>query len=237
LVDNRPDRIDNRQEWRDHRQDRRQEIRDQINDHPIRDFWSDHPYWAGWRITRPYRWATWGALSGWFAYGWNDPVYYSYGDNVYYQGGDVYYGDQVYCSAEEYATQAQGIAASAPATTENDEWMSLGVFTITQDGQESGPTPHLYVQLVVNKQGVIAGTFSNTETNTEQEIEGAVDAKSQRAAWVVKDTKWPIMETGVQNLTQDSAPALVHFENGETQQWLLVHLDDPQGTAAPGNEP
>ncbi len=35
------------------------------------------------------------------------------------------------------------------------------------------------------------------------------------------------METGISNLTQDTAGVLVHFANGDTQQWLLVRLDQP----------
>ena len=37
------------------------------------------------------------------------------------------------------------------------------------------------------------------------------------------------METGVSNLTKDEAPSLIHLANGQTQQWLLVRLDDPEG--------
>ena len=40
------------------------------------------------------------------------------------------------------------------------------------------------------------------------------------------------METGIGNLTQDTTPALVHFADDTTQQWLLVRLDKPQETAA-----
>jgi hypothetical protein len=36
------------------------------------------------------------------------------------------------------------------------------------------------------------------------------------------------METGIYNLTKDTAPALVHFADGQTQQWLLVRLDEPK---------
>jgi hypothetical protein len=36
------------------------------------------------------------------------------------------------------------------------------------------------------------------------------------------------METGIVNLTEDTAPALVHFEDGQTQQWLLVRLEEPK---------
>jgi hypothetical protein len=35
------------------------------------------------------------------------------------------------------------------------------------------------------------------------------------------------METGIYNLTKDDAPALLHFSDGQTQQWLMVRLDEP----------
>ena len=40
------------------------------------------------------------------------------------------------------------------------------------------------------------------------------------------------METGIFNLTKESAPTLVHFADGQTQQWLLVRLEEPQEAAA-----
>ncbi|MEX1039991.1 MAG: hypothetical protein WDZ51_05145 [Pirellulaceae bacterium] len=155
---------------------------------------------------------------------------YDYGENVYYEDGSVYYGDQPVATEEEYAAQAEAIAASAPeAPAEQGEWMPLGVFALTQDGQASGPEPTMFLQMVISKQGVLAGTFNNTATNSTQTIEGMVDKASQRAAWNIVGKTRPIMETGVFSLTQDSAPTLIHFEDGTTQQWLMVRLDDPQG--------
>ena len=119
LASNRPDRIDNRQQWQQHRQERRDQVRDQVREnHPRFDFWADHPNWARWRVNRPYRWATWGLITGWFPWGWSEPTSYSYGDNVYYQGDTVYYGDNAVASAEEYAQQAQSIATSAPEVSD-----------------------------------------------------------------------------------------------------------------------
>ena len=37
--------------------------------------------------------------------------------------------------------------------------------------------------------------------------------------------QFPVMETGIYNLTQDTAAALIHFADGQTQQCLLVRLD------------
>ena len=233
LTGNRPDRIDNRQARQGDRLSRRDEVRNQFRDnHPRYDFWRDHPNWARYRINRPYRWATWGLMVGWFPWNLSEPVSYSYGDNVYYEGDTVYYGDEPVATAQEYAEQAQTIAASAPEISEKDEWMSLGVFAVTQDGEKTGPPPTLFFQLAVNKQGVISGTLQNTATEKSQSIEGMVDQESQRAAWGIVDKKWPIMESGISDLTEDTTPVLLHFEDGQTQQWLLVRLEDPKGKAA-----
>jgi len=43
-------------------------------------------------------------------------------------------------------------------------------------------------------------------TDSVQSIEGMVDKKSQRAAWTVVDKSRPIMETGINNLTEETAP-------------------------------
>jgi hypothetical protein len=152
---------------------------------------------------------------------------YSYGENVYYTDDQVYYGDQPVATAEEYAQQAEAIAAAAPsAASEKGEWLPLGVFAITQDGQASGAEPTLYMQLAISKQGVISGTLKNTLTSKVQPLEGAADKKSQRVAWVVSGQQRPIMETGLSNLTQDTGPALIHFADGQTQQWLMVRMPE-----------
>ncbi len=230
FAENRPDRIENRQEWQDNRQERRGEVWDQIEDnYPRLDFWTDHPNWAAWRLNAPYRWATWAAITGWVGYGWEEPTYYNYGDTVYYQDDAVYYGDQQVATAEEYAQQAEEIVTSAPeADPATQEWMPLGVFAVTQDGQATGATPTLFMQLAVSKEGIVAGTMTNKSTGETQTLEGMADKKSQRVAWTVQGQSRPIIETGVGNLTRDTTPALVHFADGTTQQWLLVRLEEPK---------
>jgi len=230
LPANRAGRIENRQEFQGNRQQRRDEVRNQVaENHPRLDFWSDHPNWAAWRINRPYRWATWAALGGWIGYGSGVPISYSYGDNVYYEGDQVYYGDQPVATADQYADQAEAIAAGASQTNpQSSEWLPLGVFALTQDGQASGLEPTLFVQLAISKEGVISGTFKNMATGEVQTLEGMADKKSQRVAWGVEGQQRPIMETGIANLTQDASPALVHFADGQTQQWLMVRLPEPK---------
>jgi hypothetical protein len=172
-------------------------------------------------------------MTGWVDYGWSEPVYYNYGENVYYEDGSVYYGDQPVATEAEYAEQAEAIAMSAPETPPAaEDWLPLGVFAMTSDGQPTGVEPTMFLQLAVSKQGVISGTFQNTTTNTAQEIEGMVDRETQRAAWTAVGKSRPLMEVGIGNLTHDSSPALIHFADGTTQQWLLVRMDKP-GTTPP----
>ena len=168
-------------------------------------------------------------MSGWVGYGSTQPTYYNYGENVSYQDDGVYYGQQQTASADQYAAQAAEIAASAPAKDPSQsQWLPLGVFALTQDGQASGSPPSLFVQLAISKEGIIAGTLNHKLTGETQSLEGMADKKSQRAAWTVKGQQSPIVETGLVNLTQDSAPALFHFSDGQTQQWLLVRLEEPK---------
>ena len=181
--------------------------------------------------------AAWPAVTGWVDYGWQQPIYYNYGDNVYYDDDQVYYGDQPVAIGGGVRAAGGGDRLSQPAAAPAaEDWMPLGVFAVTNDGEPSGAEPTMFLQLAVSKQGVISGTFQNTATDTAQQIEGMVDKETQRAAWVPKGKKPPIMETGISNLTQDTTPALVHFADGSTQQWLLVRLDQAEGGCGDADE-
>ncbi len=58
-----------------------------------------------------------------------------------------------------------------------------------------------------------------------------IGEKTQRSAWTIVDQKWLIMEAGISSLTEDTAAVLVHFEDGQAQQWLLVRLEEPEAEA------
>ncbi len=59
-----------------------------------------------------------------------------------------------------------------------------------------------------------------------------VDKNTQRAAWTIGDNKSNVLETGVNNLTQDETSVLVHFGTERTQTWLMVRLEDPESEQA-----
>ena len=240
--DRREQRPADRQERTQQRHERGQHVRDNFRDHhPRYDFWKDNPHWARWRFTRPYRWATWGALTGWFGWGGGSGTYYDYGGDYYYDDGYVYHGDEQVATTEEYAEQAMALAdtgaetldsAVAQQAGEEMEWMSLGVFGLA-DAEDGDAI--MFLQLAVNKDGIIAGTYHNMVTDQSLPVQGSVDRESQRAAWSIGDNKNTVMETGIFNLTEDETPLLVHFGTGKTQNWLMVRMDEPESEAPPSS--
>jgi hypothetical protein len=197
------------------------------------NWWNNSPYWRFNDNFNYWGWATWPAITSWFPWGWSQPVYYNYGNNVYYQDDMVYYGDTPVATTADYAYQAEQIATSVPQEAPPaDSWMPLGVFAIIPDGDADGSDPTMFLQLAVSKEGIIAGTMQNTATGTTKNVEGMVDKDSQRAAWTEVGQTRPIMETGIGNLTQDTASVLVHYADDTTQQWLLVRMDAPPKDAA-----
>lgn len=171
------------------------------------------------------------ALTSWFVWG-SQPIYYSYGNGgtVYYEGDTVYINGQASGSADQYYQQVQSVAASVPEFTEQQaeqaEWMPLGVFAVVQEDVEE---TSMLIQLAVNKQGVVAGTFYNETTEVAIPLEGMVDKETQRIAWKSADSSNPdvVAETGLYNLTKDTAPVLVHFGPNETREWTLVRIEQP----------
>lgn len=170
-------------------------------------------------------------MTSWLVRGISEqPVYFDYGDNLYYEGDNVYYNGQAVATTDEYAEQAQAIADNVPEVDPDKvEWMPLGVFALTQkDGSVEDAA--LYMQLAISKEGIIAGTFQNTATDRSVEVQGTIDRESQRAAWGPVGESWPIMETGIYNLSENEAGALLHFADGQTQQWTMARLDEPKDT-------
>jgi len=185
------------------------------------NIWPYHPWNYWWRP------AAWAALSSWVVGTWGPPLYYDYGNNFYYDNDIVYLNGQRLSSAAEYYNQAYQIVSQAPAVRdEPEQWMPLGVFALSQGDKGAS---NMVMQLAVNKDGVIQGTYYNTENDVTKPIKGMVDRQSQRAVWTFADdsNNAVILETGINNLTQDQTEVLVHFGKDRTEQWLLVRLKEP----------
>lgn len=174
-----------------------------------------------WAYGNPWIYAPWPTLGVWLGYP-SQPVYYNYGDNVVYQNNSIYVNGQDVGTSAQYYQQAQQIADSGTGDASNEQWMPLGVFALTSTGQKSA---NLILQLAVDKQGVLRGNMTNLKENSNEVVHGAVDKKTQRAAWTVGDDSKTVFETGIYNLTKDETPVLVHLGDDQTEQLLLVRLE------------
>ncbi len=192
------------------------------------------------RNGNPYHWwnpATWQSVTGWVTGSWGEPTPYYFGHNVIEKDGVIYLDGKQLAGAADFAAHAIAIAsagvqamAAPPDQRRQMQWHPLGVYALSQDDKGA---PTMFIQLAVDKNGVIAGTYYNDATEQTQAIQGAVDRNSSRAAWSVADHKDTVVEAGVFNLTQDELPVLVHFGTDRTQRWLLTRLFSPRGTPAP----
>ncbi len=182
-------------------------------------------WWPGkWAIAAtawtPAYWATTGAYCGCTGEG----IYYDYADNVTYDNGIVYYGDEPVASAEQYYSQADQLADSG-GTTQNQEWLPLGVFAVISEPTQSQSDKT--VQLAVNKEGVIRGNLHDALTDKLLTVSGAVDKKTQKVAMKVEGTD-VVVETGLYDLTNDEVPILVFFGSEGYQARTLIRLQPPE---------
>jgi hypothetical protein len=196
------------------------------------NWWAQHPgaWRAGRWTTAAIVWAaaTWGACSSYCGYP-EEPLYYDYGTNVVYQGDSVYVNGDAVVPQDQYAEQAAAIAdtGSQAKASKEEDWLPLGVFAMIQGEQVNGND---LFQLAVNKAGTIRGNYYNALSDTTLPVYGAVDKKSQRAAWTIGDRKDTTYEAGFANLTRPETTMLVHFGKDRTQQWTLIRLEAPKGT-------
>jgi hypothetical protein len=100
----------------------------------------------------------------------------------------------------------------------------LGVWALTQE--EKGDAVMFY-QLAVNKQGEVSGAYSNVLTGETSPVTGSVDFETQRVAWRTGSSDTTAMEANLAGLTKDFTPVFVHYGTGQTQEWLLVRMEDP----------
>lgn len=233
----RSERKDKFKRDRSQRAERRNEtsgnIRDNIRDKfPGRgdwfqdDFWNRHDYDPGYSIGDRNAWksATWAGMNRWADWGWGTPYYYDYDDT-----GDGADDDGSYAYSEEDYTEQVGEITTTTQDQQDADWISLGIYALAKD-RKSIETPNVYMQLALNKEGNLAGTFYNTTTDNTYALEGVVDKESQRAAWMMSNSKnAPILQTGIYNLTKDETPVRITFADGSTQNWLMVRLQEPKG--------
>ncbi|MBM4097752.1 MAG: hypothetical protein FJ261_13375 [Planctomycetes bacterium] len=192
-----------------------------------------NPWWGGGFGSGFWLGATWGRLVPFCGFS-SFPVYYDYGTSVVYSGGSVMVQGESVGTPQQYSQQASAIAGTGSAAMEDpkDTWESLGVFAMVRAEEKD---PSNYIQLAVNKDGILRGSYYNSISDTNEKVKGAVDKKTQRAAWTIGDKKQPVYEAGIMNLTREQTTALVHKGDDKVEQLLLFRIkpEDGQEPEAP----
>ncbi len=192
----------------------------------------------------PGKWAV--AATAWASWLWSpvggycgcsgEGCYYDYGGNVTYEGDTVYYGDEAVASAEQYYNEAEQIAQShqnenGGQSAQNEDWLPLGVYAVIAEPTQTQTDKTM--QLAVNKDGVIRGNLYDALSDKVTPLIGAVDKKTQRVAVKMEENDTIVLETGLYNLTNDKAPALVHFGADRQEGRTLIRLKPPEEQTQP----
>ncbi len=194
-------------------------------------YWAGNPWWW-WGAATAATAGTFLALDAVHDVTYEPPAY-DYGVNVVYQGDQLYVDGKPEATAKEYAKQAATLAntpavqpppPAPPEPGQSAEWLPLGVWALTQEQEGDS---YLLFQISIDKNGALTGAYQNALSGENSPISGQLDKKTQRVAWKI-GTGSTVIETGLQNLTQDVAPCLVHYSSGTTQTWLLVRLKQPE---------
>jgi hypothetical protein len=201
------------------------------------DSWyRDHP--AAWRpasdATTAAALTSWDAVAEWLTVA-SDPVYYGYGDNVVVTDMEVHFSGLRAASLFDYAQAAAELAAAgAKEPAKTARWRSLGTFALVPPQRFNA---RAYVTLDVSRVGFVRGTYVDALTKQPVPVKGAVDRAYQRVAWTTGDKGTTVFDTGLDNLTRDAAPLLVHYETKRTEQWLTVRVPSDDGQDSPTTPP
>jgi len=204
--------------------------------------WGFSPFAYSRYRDRPYYWWGWtpaARLTDWFVFGWNRPRYWAYGPdaNIYCQDDYVYYDGDRYLPVSDYYQQIYDLAHSVPKINDqeaqNMDWAPLGVFAVARDDQQSDESDRT-IQLAVNKEGVLSGTFYDAKNGQAHPLTGMVDDHTQRAAWAFADDEQPksVFETSIFNLTKPESTMMVHFgpRENDTEVWHLIRIERPEAS-------
>ena len=122
-------------------------------------------------------------MTDWLVFGFDRPRYWGYGPgaNIYYQDDYVYYDNRRTIAVDDYYQQIYDLAHSVPnisqSEAENMDWRPLGVFAV---GRDANAGSQRAMQLAINKDGVLTGTYFNRENGEVHPVSGMVDERTQR---------------------------------------------------------
>ena len=200
-----------------------------------------YKYYHHWYAHHYHPWGavSWTRLAAWTAVAFR-PVYYNYqivDGTVYQDGESIGSTEDVAAKAAALVLDASTSAQSAMPTgaeglaQSDQDWLPLGVFAVmpSLDGNYE-----VAVQLAIDRDGHLAGTYRNLAGGVTLPITGGIDAQGQQAAWQIGETDPIVMQTGLDNLTRNASPVLIFFPDGASERWILERLREDEAIRALG---
>jgi hypothetical protein len=133
---------------------------------------------------------------------------------------------------------ATGVPAAAAASA---DWKPLGTFSLAEPGQKQS---NMMLQLDINPEGMLHGTYYNQLTMETSQVYGALDKAKQRVSWTIGTNPSTVFDAGLGDLVKNESSVLVHYSPSNTQRMDLIRMEHPPEGAngqpppgAPGQMP
>ena len=106
---------------------------------------------------------------------------------------------------------------------ESGEWMTLGSYSLLTSASDPGTR---ILQLSINKQGNIRGSYYDLITNDTHDVIGLIDKSTQQVRWTLDTNQQLTFVATLDQLTQPQGVVNVKFPGGQIQQWQLVRMEN-----------
>ena len=130
--------------------------------------------------------------------------------------GHVHIESSTTTVAESSDSEPTSTVPDTPPIADDAEWMPLGSFELKLSGQTVATRA---VQLAVNRQGVIRGTYYDMAADSVKEVMGAVDKETLRASWTIGEAGQVVYEISLDSLSSPEGQLTVRYANGQTAIW------------------
>lgn len=191
------------------------------------EWYAAHP--NAWQQTHPHAdaWAAAATTAGvatWL--GW--AAYESTDDDA--ESGDAYYSTNYYEAPAEDDTddveedvstdeEASDDTAAEPEDVAAGDWLALGNYTVLNDG---GLPTSRFLQLSVDRQGNLRGTYYDGISNTTQNLRGHVEQSTQQAQWRLDSNPQVVFRTNLADLTEPSGSIQLQYPSGQQETWNIT---------------
>lgn len=103
------------------------------------------------------------------------------------------------------------------------DWMTLGSYSLMTGSGDPGTR---ILQLSVDKQGNIRGSYYDMITNNTNNVIGLIDKNTQQVRWTLDSNSQLTFVATLDQLTQPQGVVNVKLPGGQVQQWQLVRMEN-----------